>query len=103
MAFITNLCAEIMLPTKQYRVDKDYPYDCLKIEDAITRTANNPFNKYNYFDRRIDAEKYRLERLIEANKDVFALYDIGGHVLVRPCKYTIQLENIEEEHPEWMI
>jgi len=47
------------------------------------------------FKRRIDAERYRLRTLSTQHK-------VNGEMELS-VKYLLELENINEEHPEWLI
>ena len=54
--------------------------------------------------RRLDAEKASLEKQIEYIKTSKEFYDMDKDLvfgMIRQLEY--QLENIEEEHPQWII
>lgn len=75
-----------------WTVNESYPFVVERIDHnahpekdgvvkIITRTELS-------FDRRLDAEKKRLELLVEVNPDM---------------DYQTELDNIEDEYPEWLI
>lgn len=79
---------------KPWVVAYKFPYDVIN-----SNTKDNPKSLSwddDRFDRRLDAEKYRLKKLI------------GYYTEVTPSPEKVseleqELENIEEEHPEWII
>lgn len=84
---------------KSFLADQNYLYDtdkCGKVEKITdeNKMQVRPDNE-KVFKRRLEAEKYRLNHLKEFYL-AHGRWDIAE-------KLQKELENIEEEHPEWLI
>ena len=95
--FDTMLCID-----KPWVVAYKFPYDVIN-----SNAKDNPNSltwEEDKFERRLDAEKASLEKQIEYIKTSKEFYDMDKELvfgMIRQLEY--QLENIEEEHPEWII
>ena len=83
-----------------YYVKNEYPFDIEKINQTgdglvYTKREMDLLMHSTPFDRRLDAEKDRLKELVHYH-DYHMDYEES-----KKCK--IKLENIENDHPEWLI
>ena len=95
MAHLRNLCEEIIISHKRYKVKRKYPFEYSKVDNNIVSTSYRTFNNYEYYDRRIDAIVMSYKQLI-THYDTRSDYKMYYHTLRK-------LKNLEEEHPEWLI
>jgi len=78
---------------KKYLVDDD-------ILDRVFIIPNNELynatpHNHNRFERMLDAQKYRIEQL-------YYHYKVRSNDALA-SEWFCRLQNIEEEHPEWLI
>ena len=79
-------------PKKPYLVLNTFPFDVKQLDPADYDKAQVD-GKIAISTRRIEAEKIRLKRLIEYYSDNTKEF----------MKYTEELENISDLHPEWVV
>jgi len=82
-----------------YLVSKDFPFKIKVISKSDIKTIQNSFSdmidlmsKYDGYGSRLEAEKQRIKKLIDATVDISIVKELEK-----------SLENIEVDHPEWLI